>query len=491
MKKNISTNKSRRDFIKYGSIAASGFFIVPRHVLGGNGYQAPSDTLNIGGIGVGGKGTSDLWNASIQGAENVVAMCDVDTGKQSLKSRERFPKANFYQDYREMLDKEKDLDAVTISSPDHMHAIQALAAMDLGIHVYVQKPLTHNIREARMLTETARKKKIVTQMGNQGASNSGMVKIQEWFNKKLIGDVDKVYVWTNRPVWPQGIPVPKPTGGSAPDNLDWDLWLGTAPKIDYTDAYHPFNWRGWWAYGTGALGDMGCHIIDVPYRTLGLGYPKSVECSVGNVFIKMWSPEYIPEGCPPSSYVTLDFDRTSKNYKPIKMIWCDGGIRPPHPDLIPEDESLGESGGGNGVMMIGSRGIITSGTYGLTPKLYRKNRETLTFDTDNQPEPEFGHQRKWIDACKAGFNSEEHKSLTSSFDYSGPMTETVLMGNIAIRSYMLRFKTDPSTHLGFPNGGFDYTGRKKLLWDGENMKITNFDEANQFVTREYRSGWEV
>ena len=156
MKKNISTNKSRRDFIKYGSLAASGFFIVPRHVLGGNGYQAPSDTLNIGGIGVGGKGTSDLWNASIQGAENVVAMCDVDKGKQSLKSRERFPKANFYQDYREMLDKEKDLDAVTISSPDHMHAIQALAAMDLGIHVYVQKPLTHNIREARMLTKTSR-----------------------------------------------------------------------------------------------------------------------------------------------------------------------------------------------------------------------------------------------------------------------------------------------------------------------------------------------
>ena len=211
MKKNTSTNKSRRDFIKYGSLAASGFFIVPRHVLGGNGYQAPSDTLNIGGIGVGGKGTSDLWNASIQGAENVVAMCDVDKGKQSLKSRERFSNANFYQDYREMLDKEKDLDAVTISSPDHMHAIQALAAMDLGIHVYVQKPLTHNIREARMLTETAREKKIVTQMGNQGASNSGMVKIQEWFNKKLIGDFDKVYVWTNRPVWPQGIPVPKPT----------------------------------------------------------------------------------------------------------------------------------------------------------------------------------------------------------------------------------------------------------------------------------------
>ena len=488
MKKNKSKKNTRREFLKYSSIAASGFFIVPRHVLGGNGYQSPSDTINIGGIGVGGKGTSDIWNASVEGKENVIALCDVDKGEISAKSRERFPNANFYQDYREMLDKEKDLDAVTISTPDHMHAIQALASMDRGIHVYVQKPLTHNIREARMLTEMAREKKIVTQMGNQGASNSGMIKIQEWFNKGLIGSVDEVYVWTNRPVWPQGIPVPEPTGETPPDNLNWDLWLGTASKIPYTSAYHPFNWRGWWAYGTGALGDMGCHIIDVPYRTLGLGYPKSVECSVGNVFIKMWSPEYIPEGCPPSSSVTLEFDSTSKNRSPLKMTWMDGGLRPTHPDIIPPEDSLGEEGSGNGVMMIGSRGIITSGTYGLTPKLYRKYGKTLTFDTSNQPEPEYGHQRKWIDACKAGFNSDEHKALTSSFDYSGPMTETVLMGNIAIRSYMLRSKSENAPWWG---GGYEFNGRRKLLWDGENMKITNFDDANQFVTRQYRKGWEV
>ena len=195
------SSDTRREFLKYGSIAATGFFIVPRHVLGGNGYQSPSDTINIGGIGVGGKGTSDIWNASIEGKENVIALCDVNKGDISAKSRERFPNANFYQDYREMLDKEKDLDALTISTPDHMHAIQALAAMDRGINVYVQKPLTHNIREARMLTETAIEKKIVTQMGNQGASNSGMIKIQEWFNKGLIGAVDEVYVWTNRTYW--------------------------------------------------------------------------------------------------------------------------------------------------------------------------------------------------------------------------------------------------------------------------------------------------
>ena len=481
MKKNNSKKNSRRDFIKHGTLAASSFFIVPRYVLGGNGFTSPSDKINIAGIGVGGKGTSDLWYASNEGKENVVALCDVDKGNISSKSRSRFPKANFYQDYRVMFDKQKDIDAVTISSPDHVHALQALAAMDEGVHVYVQKPLTHNIKEARMLTETAREKKIVSQMGNQGASNSGMRKVQEWFDAGLIGEVDEVFVWTNRPVWPQGIPVPKSDGSLVPEGLDWDLWLGPAPQIDYTNAYHPFNWRGWWAYGTGALGDMGCHLIDVPFRTLGLHYPKAVECSVGQVFIKMWNPEYIPEGCPPSSSVTLDFAATDKNKIPLKMRWLDGGIRPPHPDLIPANDSLGTPDSSNGVMMIGSKGIITTGVYGFTPKLYRKGEEVVEFDTSNQPGNEFGHQSKWIDACKAGFNSSEHKALTSSFDYSGPMTETVLMGNIAIRSYM-----EKKSGLGnaFP-------GRKKLLWDGDAMKITNYEDANKYVTRDYRKGWEI
>jgi predicted dehydrogenase len=385
MKKNNSKKNSRRDFIKHGTLAASSFFIVPRYVLGGNGFTSPSDKINIAGIGVGGKGTSDLWYASNEGKENVVALCDVDKGNISSKSRSRFPKANFYQDYRVMFDKQKDIDAVTISSPDHVHALQALAAMDEGVHVYVQKPLTHNIKEARMLTETAREKKIVSQMGNQGASNSGMRKVQEWFDAGLIGEVDEVFVWTNRPVWPQGIPVPKSDGSPVPEGLDWDLWLGPAPKIDYTNAYHPFNWRGWWAYGTGALGDMGCHLIDVPFRTLGLHYPKAVECSVGQVFIKMWNPEYIPEGCPPSSSVTLDFAATDKNKIPLKMRWLDGGIRPPHPDLIPANDSLGTPDSSNGVMMIGSKGIITTGVYGFTPKLYRKGEDVVEFDTSNQP----------------------------------------------------------------------------------------------------------
>jgi len=479
--KKIKKSNPRRNFIKKSALSVGSFFIVPRFVLGGKEYLPPSDRLNIAGIGVGGKGTSDLWYASDEGKENVVALCDVDMGKISAKSRERFPKAKFYQDFKEMFDKEKNIDAVTISSPDHVHAIQALAAMDLGIHVYVQKPLTHNIREARMLTEKARQNKIVSQMGNQGASNTGMTQAKEWFDKGLIGEVDEVFVWTNRPVWPQGIPVPKPNGTPVPEGLNWDLWLGPAPKIEYSDAYHPFNWRGWWAYGTGALGDMGCHLIDVPFRVLGLHYPKAVECSAGQVFIKMWTPEYIPDGCPPSSSVTLDFAATEKNNSSLKMRWLDGGIRPPHPDLIPASDSLGDETSSNGVMMMGSKGIITTGVYGFTPKLYRKGEETIEFDTSNQPGNEFGHQTKWVAACKAGFNSEEHKALTSSFDYSGPMTETVLMGNIAIRSYMEK-----------KNGiGNSYPGRKKLIWNGEDMKITNYDEANKFVSRNYRKGWEV
>ena len=260
-----------------------------------------------------------------------------------------------------------------------------------------------------------------------------------------------------------------------------------ASQKPYTPNLHPFNWRGWWEYGTGALGDVGCHLIDIPFRTLGLKYPKSAECSVGSVFTKMWNPDYHPEGCPPSSLITLNFDSTEKSKSPIQLTWTDGGIRPPHPDIIPADSDIGGPGSQNGVLMIGDKGIISTNindSSPLTPKLYLYDGQTeFGPEKEDMPEPEYGHQRKWVDACKAGFNSKEHLDLTSSFDYAGPMTETVLMGNLAIRSYMLR-KEDS-------NGSFDYYARKKLLWDGENMKITNVEEANQFVTRKYREGWKI
>ena len=477
---------SRRSFIKTGALASS-IFIIPRHVLGGVGYTPPSDQLNLAAIGAGGKGTSDIKNASVNGRERVVALCDVDFAGSAKRSIENFPDANLYNDYRKMLDQEKDIDAVTISTPDHIHGPAAKYAMERGIHVYVQKPMTHNIREARILTEMAREKQIVTQMGNQGGSNPLLKMVQKWVDKRRIGKISKVQVWTNRPVWPQGGAMPAADASQKPKDLYWDLWLGPAPAMPFTPKLHPFNWRGWWNYGTGALGDVGCHLIDIPFRTLGLKYPTSAECSVGATFTRMWSPDYHPEGCPPASFITLHFAKTKKTRSPIEMTWSDGGIRPAHPAIIPADKDIGGKGSKNGVLIIGSKGIISTNindSSPLMPKLYLNNGKTeFGPEVEKMAEPEYGHQRKWIDACKAGFNSAEHKALTSSFDYAGPMTETVLMGNLAIRSYMLKKENS--------KGQAAFFARKKLLWDGENTRITNLEEANQFVGRTYRKGWEV
>ncbi len=488
MSKKIKS-KSRRNFVKSGAIVGSSFFIVPRHVLG-KGYLAPSDRLNLAAIGAGGKGYSDIFHAYDEGTNQVIGLCDVDS-KAAQKARTQFPQAAFYKDFRVMLDEiGKDLDGVTISTPDHVHGVAAMKAISMGLHVYVQKPLTHNIYEARKLTEAARKNKVVTQMGNQGASHPGQVQMKKWFDEGLIGDVHTVEVWTNRPVWPQGIPVPTEKT-VLPDHLsqdDWDLYLGPAKYVDYHPLYYHFKWRGWWNFGTGALGDMGCHIMDVPFRILELDYPTGVEASVGAVYKRDWNPEYIPEGCPPSSRVQIDFPASKVN-KAIKMIWSDGGIKPFHPDVIPASHDLGGKESKNGIMLIGDKGVISCDVYGVDPKLYRKGEEVLTmaedFDSGNPYAgmAEMGHHKSWVEACKAGYKSKKHKALTSSFDYAGPLTETVLMGNLAIRSYNLaKDKAD---------GGRDYFGRTKLLWDGKNMKVTNLDEANQFVKREYREGWNL
>lgn len=480
------TENSRRSFIKNAAIASS-ILIVPRHVLGGVGFTAPSDQLNLAAIGAGGKGASDIRNASVNGRERVVALCDVDFSGSASRSVENFPNAKRYADYREMLDKEKDIDAVTISTPDHVHGPAAAYAMERGKHVYVQKPLTHNIQEARKLTEMARKHKIVSQMGNQGASNPLLKMVQGWIDADKLGKIAKVQIWTNRPVWPQGGPMPAPDPSKKPKDLDWDLWLGPAEHKPYTPNIHPFNWRGWWDYGTGALGDVGCHLIDIPFRTLGLKYPTGAQCSVGALYSGMWTADYHPEGCPATSFITLNFDATPKSKSNIEMTWSDGGIRPSHPDIIPTDHVIGGTNSENGVLIIGEKGIISTNindSAPLMPKLYL-NDGTTEFgpETRDDSEPEYGHQRKWVDACKAGFNSPEHKALTSSFDYAGPMTETVLMGNLAIRSYMLRRENS--------DGRMEFYARRKLLWDGENMRITNLEEANQFVGRNHRKGFEV
>lgn len=479
MKNNHST--SRRSFIKKTAIVTAGISIVPRSVLG-RGFIAPSDQLNIAVIGGGGKGFSDAVNVWNNGASNIAAICDVDWGR-AANAFEKFPKAKKFKDYRKLLDEMTDIDAVTVSTPDHTHAVITHAAMQLNKHVYVQKPLTHNIYEARFLTEAARKYKIVTQMGNQGASGEGVKTMGKWFNDGTIGKVSEVHVWTNRPVWPQGIPTPtdKPT---MLDGLDWDNWIGPATWVEYHPLYHPFKWRGWWNFGTGALGDMGCHLIDPPFRVLGLGYPTEVETSVGAVFSKDWVADYFPESCPPSSKTQLKFPASEKNDCEVKMNWTDGGIRPFHPELIPADHAIGDEDGSNGVLMIGEKGIITCGTYGRNPKMYLNSGEIIEGNSETEVVdlPENGHPAFWVEACKEGFGSSKHKELTSSFDFAGPLTESILMGNLAIRSYNLRERN---------GNGFVYPGRKKLLWDGINMKITNFEEANQFVKREYRNGWTL
>jgi predicted dehydrogenase len=462
-------NYSRRNFIRDASIAA-GFFIVPRHVLG-RGFIAPSDKLNIAGIGAGGKGESDLFEFAKSPNANIVALCDVDD-RQCKKSRERNPKAKYYKNFREMLDKEKNnIDAVSVSTPDHMHAMPALAAMQMGKHVYVQKPLTHDIYEARMLTEAAEKYKVVTQMGNQGSSGDGVRQMQEWYNGGVIGEAHTIYVWTNRPVWPQGFGKPKATA-PVPTELDWNLWLGTAPFEDYKEGYVPFNWRGYWSFGTGALGDMGCHLIDPAFKTVGLGYPSEVECSVAAIYEKMWNASYYPDSCPASSSVILKFP-AKDGKKAVELHWTDGGIRPERPEELGPDEIMGDDDGSGGVIIEGTKGKIMCGTYASNPRLLptsRMKEVNVPKTLDRVPE---GHYVQWVNACIAGYGKNK---LSSSFDYAGPLTESILMGNLALRSW------DVKTGKGFG-------GRKRLIWDAKNMKITNFDEANQFVKREYRTGW--
>ena len=462
---------SRRKFIKNASLAGAGFFIVPRHVLG-RGFVAPSDKLNIAGIGAGGKGESDLAEFSKSSKVNIVALADVDD-RQCKKSRDRFSKAHYYKDFREMLDKEKNnIDACSISTPDHTHAVATLACMQLGKHVYTQKPLTHDIYEARVLTEAAKKYKVVTQMGNQGGSGDGVRRAKEIYDAGLIGDVHTAYAWTNRPVWPQGIPTP--TGKfDVPSELNWDLWLGTAKFIDYNPEYLPFNWRGWWAFGTGALGDMACHIMDPIYRMLPILYPDSVECSVATVYKKMWDDAQNPDACPPSSIIHLNYPRTDGKGN-IKVSWYDGGLLPMRPDELLPDEAFGNWDGG--VLLEGTKGKLLMDCYGANPRLLpTKLMKEAGLPKETIARVPEGHYIQWVNACMAG---PGNATTSSPFEYAGPFVESILMGNLAIRSYLMEVKDK-------------YPGRKKLLWDGKNMKITNFEPANRFVKRDYKGNYSL
>ena len=435
---------SRRDFMS-GAAAVAAFTIVPRYVLGGAGNKPPSEKLNIAGIGSGGMGASNINACS---KENIVALCDVDD-KQAADTFKRYPNAKKYRDFREMLDKQKDIEAVIIATPDNTHAVAAMAAMKRGKHVYVQKPLTRTVYEARALTEAARKYKVATQMGNQGHSGDGVRLICEWIWDGAIGPVREVNAWTNRPIWPQGIDRPTDTP-KVPDTLDWDLWLGPAPNRPYHPCYLPFNWRGWWDFGCGALGDMACHLLDPVFSALKLGYPASVEAC---------ATEVNNETFPLASIVRYEFPARG-DMPPLKLSWYDGGMKPPRPDELEPGRTM------TSVVFIGDKGKLMCGEYGDGPRLipeskmkeYKRPPETLPRIRGGQG----GHEQNWIDACKGG------PPACSNFDYAGPFTESVVMGNLAMR------------RLG-----------KKLLWDGENMKVTNDDEANQYVNQPRRPGWEL
>ncbi len=473
--KNLSST-NRRTFLKQSTLA-SGVFIVPRHVLGGVGYTAPSDQLNVAAVGAGGKGWVNLTNSHQSEEARIAFLCDVDD-RQAQKARSEHSKATYYTDYRTLLDKENDnIDAVIVSTPDHMHAIIALAAMQLNKHVYVEKPLTHSIAEARQLTEAAERYQVVTQMGNQGSSGDDTRKIEAWVQQGVLGDVHTVYTWTNRPVWPQGVPLPQ-EAQPVPEEVNWNLWLGVASQRAYHEAFMPFRWRGWWDYGTGALGDMGCHIMDVPYRALQLGYPESVYCSVGSVYANFFEQAYYPESCPPSSVVHLKFP--ARGAMPaVDFSWSDGGIQPPRPEGLDPNRAMGDNDGG--MRLVGTKGELIAGMWGREPFLLSpqgKEMDAPAVDITPVKNGPDGHQAQWVRACKEGYGA----ATSSPFSVAGPLTETVIMGNLAVRSHSYREATADGKGQVFP-------GRKKLLWDGKNMEITNFEPANAFVSRDYRTGW--
>lgn len=489
---------SRGEFIKNTALTAAAFSIVPRHVLGGKGFVAPSDKLYIAAVGCGGEAENDIHHYATAPKKNAVIafLCDVDD-RMAAPRRKEFPNAKFYYDWREMFEKEsKHFDAVSVAIPDHNHAIVGLSAMQLKKHLYLQKPLTHDIYEARILTQAAEKYKVVTQMGDQGASCDGMRTLREWFEAKLIGDIHTVYNWTNRPVWPQGIPWPKERP-PVPKELKWDLWLGTAPQTDYIDNLVPFNWRGWWKFGTGALGDMACHIIGPSFKLLELGYPTEITCSATVVYSGIFKEADYPESIPPSSVLRYKFKL--KDGRDLKLYWMDGGIAPDRPDELDPDVNMNdalafvpeENSFEGGTIFIGTKGKVACGWGGSYPKLLPLSLNKDINIPQKYPRIEGGmdgHWWQWIDACIAGYGNME---VDSPFvGYAGPLTETVLMGNLLLRSFNIRNKVKRHDPVYGEVEDITTPGRYiTYKWDGENMRITNFEAANQFVKREYRQGW--
>jgi len=496
----VPDDLSRRDFVSTSSKMALGGMIVPRHILGGRGHQVPSDTLNVAIVGAGGMGAE---NAQKLGSENIVAVCDLDhqlvadkvvermtdgegnPREEGVRWSEQYERAVKYTRFDEMLDQQSDIDAILIATPDHTHAVMAAAAMKAGKHVYVQKPLTWSVHEARVLQELAETTGVVTQMGNQGHSSDEARLINEWIQAGVIGNVREVHVWTNRPIWSQGLMRPEPMEAdfdplspdrswwpgsvaaahasglyadfAVPEHLDWDLYLGPCARdVPYHPIYHPFHWRGWVDFGVGALGDMGAHLIDHPYWALGLGYPTTVETTS-----TPWGGSSDdPVSYPMATKVHYEFPRRGL-MPPVALHWYDGGLMPRRPELLPADVEL-ERGGG--VIFVGERGILMHETYGENPQLFPVElREEAEAVPQSYARIEESHEMNWANACK-GIGQ-----ATSPFSYAAPLTEVMLLGLVALRA----------------GQGF------KIEYDAANMRVTNSERANEFLTREYREGWSL
>ncbi|MGQ7867849.1 Gfo/Idh/MocA family protein [Sunxiuqinia sp. sy24] len=452
MKLKKSKTMSRRGFIGTSSVVLGGFTIIPSHAVSGLGHVAPSDKLNIAGIGIGGMGRVDLED--VAKTENIVALCDVDWNESVNNVFNIYPRAKRHKDFRIMLDEQKDIDAVIVATPDHNHAVISMEAMRQGKHVYTEKPLTHTVYEARMLTEAAQKYKVATQMGNQGQATDASRRMQEMIWDGVIGPIHEVHVWTDRPnrgladtYWPQGVGRPA-DNPPVPESLDWDLFTGPAPLRPYHSSYHPFRWRGWLDFGTGALGDIGCHSFDTVFRALKLKYPTSIQAVSTLV-----NDETYPLG----SIVTYDFPARLE-MPPLRLTWYDGGLRPPRLLDMGNDVQLGASG----VLYMGSKGKILGDR--ILPDSLQGSYQRPDPYLPSSP----GHRMEWILACKGG------DPAGSNYEWAGPLTETVLLGNISLRPE-LREK------LSF----------QSLKFDSEKLTFPNMPEAEQFLHYKYREGWHL
>jgi predicted dehydrogenase len=456
----MSSRASRRDFLKASAGLGVGFWIA----AGVGADQparrpGPNERLNIAIIGAGGQGHGNL--RAVARTENIVALCDVDDRRAAAAYRE-FPKATRYQDFRRMLERERSIDAVVVSTPDHQHAVASILAMRLGKHCYCEKPLTHDVWEARQMAEVARRYRVATQMGNQGTSDHHFRQAVEVIRSGVLGPVREVHVWTNRPIWPQGMTQPAPAE-PVPQGVNWDLWLGTAPERPYNHAYMPFNWRGWWDFGTGALGDMACHTMNLPYMALNLGAPTAI-FATSRQPVNDQSP---PEGCTvtyefPERWVPAGGGRPHAEQLPaVRLIWYERG-KPPR-ELFRDALQPGQEPPGSGCLIVGAQATLYSpsdygGSWQLLPR--------AQFRDYRPPEPSLprspGHHAEWLRACKGG-----PPAMSNFVDYAGPLTETVLLGNVALRA------------------------GTRILWDPEQLRVTNSDLANRYIRRQYRRGWEI